>query len=174
MTKLPKEYARKLRNIRYKSTLCAVLGFNKKITDYYWINFIEEKYSFGGVIQHSSLNLHLKSAKSVFYLFTYLDKTDKFWKKSDNEILKTYISDLEKAFPNIRNSLNWKRLFRIECSKPVYEMSYKKNKIDYQSPIENLFMGGIAVFYPKIRNMGTAIEAGEELAALINDYSSGL
>lgn len=165
--KFPEEYEKKLNSIKYKSTICAVIGLDAKLSDYYWINFIDGGFSFGGVITHSALNHTIKSAKSVIYVFTYLDQEDELWKMEKNEVLGKYLSELGGVFPNIKNHVLWKELFKIRYSKPVYYANYGKYALGNKTPIENLHLGGIATFYPKIRNMGTAIETGEELAALI-------
>lgn len=172
LAKFPEEYEKKLSNIKYKSTICAVIGLNKKISDYYWINFIDGGFSFGGVIIHSSLNHLIKSAGSVIYVFTYLNQADELWKTDKDKVLEKYLSELEKAFPGIKTNVIWKELFKIKYSKPVYYANYGKGRLGFKTPMENLYLGGISTFYPKIRNMGTAIESGEELAALVERESA--
>ncbi len=169
LAKFPEEYEKRLNSIKYKSTICAVIGLDAKLSDYYWINFIDGGFSFGGVITHSVLNHSIKSVKSVIYVFTYLDHEDELWKMEKNNVLEKYLSELGGVFPNIKSHVIWKELFKIRYSKPVYYANYGKYALGHKTPIENLHLGGIATFYPKIRNMGTAIETGEELAALIDN-----
>jgi len=115
------------------------------------------------VIAHSILNPHIKSAKTILYIFKYLNSTDDLWKISDSDILDLYERELSRIYHT--GTVKWKRLFRMRFSKPVYEVGY--SRLDHKTPIENLYLGGPAIFYPKIRNMGTAIETGEKLAEIV-------
>jgi protoporphyrinogen oxidase len=167
MAEFPSGYKKKLNSIKYKSTICAVIGLDKDISDYYWINLISGNFSFGGIITHTVLNPYIKSAESVLYVFVYLDKNEALWHESDDKILDKYISELDLLF-GIRKNIKWKRLFRVEFSKPVYDMEYKDNVLGCRTPIENLYLGGTALFYPKIRNMGSAIRTGIKLSDIVD------
>jgi len=168
IVELPPDYTRKINGIKYKSTICAVIGLDRNISEYYWINFIKGNFSFGGIITHTHLNPYIRSSKAVLYVFTYLDKKDPMWSESDGVIMDRFVSEIDSVF-GIRGSVKWKRLFRVEHSKPVYDISYKNNVLDYRTPIENLYLGGVALFYPRVRNMGTAIETGLRLAEIVDE-----
>jgi protoporphyrinogen oxidase len=167
MAKFPDWYRKKTNGIKYKSTICAVIGLDNKISDYYWINFLNGNFSFGGIIAHSALNPYVKSAKSVFHVFRYLDTTDDLWKMKDKAILDKFVKELNGLF-DVEGHVKWGRVFKVKYSKPVYDTGYNRIKLDYETPYDNLFLGGIALFFPKIRNMGSAVETGEALAQLIN------
>jgi len=169
--KFPGWYEKKLKGIKYKSTICAAIGIDKDISEFYWTNFIAGNFSFGGIINHCKLNPYIKSAKSMLYVFIYLNKSDRLWKESDSKILEKFISEMDGVF-GIKGGVKWKHLFRVEHSKPVYDINYRENMLDYSTPIGNLYIGGIALFYPKIRNMGAAIKTGKDLVGIVDNDST--
>ena len=168
LTKLQKTYETRLKKIRYKSTICASIGLDKSYNKYYWTNFIDGNFTFGGILDHTKLNPYLKNASSMLYVFTYLDTSDKLWKQTDSQILKTYTSELKKIYPDIDKHILWHNIAKMKYSKPVYEIEYKDYCPNYKTPIRNLYLTGISTIYPKIRNMGSAIESGTKTGDLID------
>lgn len=163
LIELPEEYKRRLENIRYKATISAVIGLNEKLSEYYWLNFLDSNFCAGGVFDHSNLNVDM-ARKSILYVFTYLDPGDSLWKKSDEEIIKIYLDELSTIFPGLKEKLEWAKVFKLRYSKPVYEVDYPKYKPEHKTPIQGLYLAGIGLIYPKIRNMGAAIESGFKAA----------
>lgn len=169
---LPKEYRKSLENIKYRSSICATFALTEKISPFYWLNVMDlDKYPFVGVFEHGHLNSELR-CPSIMFAVKYLNSTDKFWNKSDKEIIAEFLPHLSDIFEcDIEERLLWWRLHRAQYSTPLFTPDYGKHMPGCASPIQGLYIGGISRTYPKDRYMGTALKTGTEAAeaALAHD-----
>jgi protoporphyrinogen oxidase len=160
---LPDEYRMQLSNIRYKASLCAAVALSKRVSPFYWLNVMDlGKYPFVGVFEHGHLNAELE-CPSVMFVVKYLNATDGFWRKSDQEIVEEFLLGLNRIFNcDVKEFLLWWRLHRAEYSTPLFTPNYSKFMPEIKSPIENLYIGGISRTYPRDRYIGTALQTGIE------------
>jgi protoporphyrinogen oxidase len=160
---LPQDYRKSLGNIKYKSSLCATIALTDRISPFYWLNIMDLKgYPFVGVFEHGHLNTDLKYP-SVMFVVKYLDSTNKFWLKNDQEIVDEFILNLEEIFEcDLTKRLLWWRLHRAKYSTPLFSPNYGKFMPKCESPVEGLYIGGISRTYPRDRYMGTALKTGLE------------
>jgi protoporphyrinogen oxidase len=157
---LPKNFLDSLKKVKYKSTISGVIALDRRITDYYWINLLDcPELKTGGVFNHTILNPYVNGGNSLLYVFTYVDSSDKLWSMSERELTNVYIRELEGIFKGVGTSVAWSRVFKLEYSKPVYDVGYKTYRPQTTTPVKNLFLAGIGLF-PQIRNMGNAMETG--------------
>ncbi len=165
---LPQEYKESLENIRYKSSLCAAVALSERVSPFYWLNVMDlERYPFVGVFEHGHLNKALKFP-SVMFIVKYLNSTDKFWQKTDQEITEDFLPHLSHIFDSdVGEKLLWWRLHRAEHSTPLFIPDYGKYMPNAKSPIEGLYVGGISRTYPRDRYMGTALQTGIEAAEAV-------
>ena len=92
------------------------------------------------------------------------------WNKPDEQIKQEYIASIKKFFPDLNPV--WVKVFREKYSEPVYEKDYIKYMPDVRTPVNGVYMAGIQVTFPKIRNQNTALESGEIAArAVIEDFT---
>jgi len=162
---LPKEYEDKLRNIKYKSSLCAAIALSKEVSSFYWLNIMDlEKHPFVGVFEHGHLNNNLRYP-NILFVVKYLNATDSYWQKPDQEIVEEFLSHLSEIFDcNMKEQVLWWRLHRAEYSTPLFTPYYSKYMPQATSPVNGLYIGGISRTYPRDRYMGTAFETGIEAA----------
>jgi len=160
---LPQEYRKSLKKIKYKSSLCLALASSKRISPFYWLNIMDrEKYPFVGIFEHGHLNAELKYP-SVMFVVKYLNYTDKFWQRSDKEIVEEFFQNLNDIFDcEVEENLLWWRLHRAKYSTPLFIPNYGKYVPAAKSPIKGLYIGGISRTYPRDRYMGTALQTGIE------------
>lgn len=160
---LPKGKKQILKKIKYKSLVCMVIGSKSVITPYYWNVFIKPKMKFGGLFHHTALYPQGGiNGEKLYYLFTYLDDTDPFFKESDSKILEVYLKDIKKINPNFEFS--WMKIFKIKYSSPIYTMDYENIPIKLT---DSLYLTGIYRKYPSTRTMNTAAKSGLETANYI-------
>ncbi|MBX5327180.1 MAG: FAD-dependent oxidoreductase [Candidatus Bathyarchaeia archaeon] len=162
---LPDEYRRSLENIRYKASLCAAVGLSRRVSPFYWLNVMDlDRHPFVGVFEHGHLNTELKYP-SVMFVVKYLNSTDSFWQKPDQEIIEEFLSHLNEVFDcDVKEHLLWWRLHRAEYSTPLFTPNYSKFMPETKSPVEGLYVGGISQTYPRDRYMGTALQTGMAVA----------
>ena len=58
-------------------------------------------------------------------------------------------------------------MFREKYAEPIYDKEFSDYKPDYITPVNGLYMTGIQVTHPKIRNMNSALLSGEEISRII-------
>ncbi len=164
---ISKELKEKMEKIKYLSCTCLTVGLNKKFTDRYWINILEKDVPVSAIFCRS--NLYEDSApqgKSVMYIITYMKHGEEFWFKSDEEIKKAYIDYAERVFPGFRQAIEWERLAKLEWVEAIYDMDYENPPI---TDGNGFYFAGIYRFFPKIRNVASALESGIEAAEKILD-----
>ena len=132
---------------------------------HYWINLFNERVHV--IYQHSLIIDKYKT--KVTWCVRYGGSVEDI-SKSDEEIKELYLGVLKKYFPNM--NLKWCLVFRENYAEPVYDKDYVKYAPTYKTPVEYLYMAGIQVTFPKIRNMNVALESGEKVAQYIIDDSN--
>jgi len=160
-TGLPKEYSAQLAKLRY----CPCIGVAFGTEDFlkpgtYWINLFGERIHM--IMQHSVLcdSYPWKVNWCLRYGGSEADLN-----LSDAEIKKEYLGFVTKYFPD--SKVVWAGVFREKYAEPIYDSNYASHKPDFTTPVDGLFMAGIQVTFPKIRNMNSALESGETAAKII-------
>lgn len=165
---LPQDYMNNIKKLRYTP----VVGLAFATQDFldpkhYWINLFQERIHV--IYQHSLIIDKYKS--KITWCVRYGGSTEDIT-KSDEEIKKLYLEVIKKYFPNMK--LNWCLVFREKYAEPIYDKDYVKYAPTYKTPLNNLYMAGIQVTFPKIRNMNVALESGEKVAEIIDKDNSKL
>jgi len=167
--KLPKEYVRKFA-FTFETSVCVILGLDKRLFDYYWINMIEPALKFGAVIEHTNF-MPLRDYKDhIVYLASYTDKDSKLLKMSAKEVLRLYLADLQRVAPDLKlKDVKWWRV----CVSPNSVLVYKKGvttkvrRMGRKTPIKNLFVCGAFNSYPE-GSINESVKGGMECAKLVN------
>lgn len=159
---LPAAYASKLKNIKYCRNICVDIGYQENLGDYYWLNCFDSE--FGGIIEHT--NLADIYPFKMAWIFKYAP-SNKLWNMKDDEIAKLFIKGAQKIYPRLK--VDWYRVFRSEHASPLYDIDYAKFAPGYETPVKNLFFSGVALTYPKIRTMNTALISGIKTAEIIKE-----
>ncbi len=166
-----KELKERMEKIKYLSCSCLAVGLNKKFTDRYWINILEKDVPVSAIFCRS--NLYEDSApqgKSVMYIITYMKHGEDFWFKSEDEIKKAYTDYAERIFPGFKQAIEWERLAKLEWVEAIYDMDYENPPI---TDGNGFYFAGIYRFFPKIRNVASALESGIEAAEkILEDFGS--
>jgi protoporphyrinogen oxidase len=159
----PKTYVDKIKKVRYCPVIGLVFGtenFLKK--GVYWFNLLQERVHV--IIQHSVLAD--KYNDKINWCVRY-GGSEADWKLSDDEIKNIYMKDVTKYFSNA--DVKWIKVFKEKYGEPIYDVNYLRYKPDYRTPLNYVYMAGIQVTCPKIRNMDVALESGELVANIIID-----
>jgi len=159
---IPKDYRERLSRIKYCSCVCVTYGADSFLSKHYWLNVLMEDIHM--IIQHSMLFDDYED--KVGWVLRY-GGSEKDFGLSDDEIKQKYSGVVKRYFPNV--GFNWMRVFRERYASPIYDKNYFKNKPDYKAPLKWLYHTGIAVTYPKIRNMNTALMSGLKVARIVKE-----
>lgn len=170
VSKIPKEYSKKLEKINYQSVVCATFLLKKSLSEIYWLNISDEDIPFGGVIEHTNFIPKEEYGNfSVVYLFNYIQKEkDEIYNLSDKKLIKIYKKGLKEIFPNFHDNLIENCfIHKDDFATPVYVKNYSKIKPEFETPIKNLFLANTSQIYPFDRTMNNSVKLGKEIAEKI-------
>ncbi|OGI15902.1 hypothetical protein A3K63_00890 [Candidatus Micrarchaeota archaeon RBG_16_49_10] len=159
------EFRKKISDINYQGALCIIVGLDRKVTDFYWINIIDESL-IGAIIEHTNFQSIEKYKDHILYLASYPDFRSHLWKLSDKGIFEEYFKELRRLFPYIkRQNLKWWKVSKSKKAGIIYETNYQKKVIGHETPVKGFYIGGMFNGYPE-RSIENSVIAGEELAKL--------
>lgn len=150
-----------LPDVRYQSSVCALIALKNSMSDVYWVNSIGT--TFGAIIEHTNFMPFEDYGENLIYLASYTTPNSGFFMREDKEILKIFLSDLKKFGVEERDLL-WSKVFKAKYSGPIYERGYSKKITPYRVA-EGFYIAGMTSEpnYPE-RSMNGSIKAGKEVA----------
>jgi len=158
---IPAEALSQLKSVKYRACLCLLLRLEQKISNYYWVNVLDETIPFVACFEYGNLNPDLN--EGLVYSVAYTDVSSPLWLSDDKKIYEEFISGLEAVFGSVPHVKSW-YLFRSEWGTPIYEVGYKNVEIN---PHPRLYFAGVYRAFPEIRSSGPAIRTGVEAAQKI-------
>jgi len=172
--KIPETYSKKIKNIKYQGAVCLILGLNKKLSNIYWINILEQNSPFRAIIEHTNFHEKKDYGTNVIYLASYYSLDSKIWNKKDSEIKKEFIQNFKKLFPNIKD----KDIIIQVLSKEKYagiliKKGFFKDILSFKTPYKNLFILGMFNIYPE-RALGSQIKLAKKFLLQKKEQISSL
>jgi protoporphyrinogen oxidase len=156
----------KLPEIKYQSSVCALLGCERSLTEnIYWTNIADE-LSFGAVIEHTNFMPIEDYGEHLIYLASYSTPDGWLFNLDNEEITKLFLSDLERLGMK-KEDVKWTEIFKAKYSGPIYEKGYLRKITPYKIS-GGFFIAGMTSKsnYPE-RSMNGSIKAGKEVAEVI-------
>lgn len=161
----PGDYGRKIRELRYRGSICVVLGMKKRLTDYYWINLMNGGLKFDALIEHTNFQCAENYGEHIIYMASYPDKGSLIWDSNDKDVIKKYLESLKNLFPEFEDgNINWAKVFRSRTADIVYYTGIKRKLPDIETPVGNLFIGGMFNAYPQ-RSLNMCAEIAHKCVA---------
>jgi len=169
LCEFPADYAEKALYTKYKSNICMTIVTRQQISDYYWITVAEHDAPFVLFIEHTNLVKDpAYGDKHIIYLSRYIDESDPFWKTPDDEIQKVFFDYLGRLFPGFkRESVTDSYINRAVYAQPVIGLNYSRHILPFETPIQGLYLAGMAQIYPEDRGQNYAVNMGKKIAGMI-------
>lgn len=169
---LPDSYMKKVRDVRYKADLCLVMRLSESLSPYYWTTVCDD-LPFVLVIEHTRLTGLREYGGHIVYLSRYLDPSDPLWTESDGTIFRRFTDGLEILYPGFSRSLvqDW-RVTRTRYAQPVILRDYSDRMPEMRTPVDGVFLAGMAQIYPEDRGMNYAIRLADEASDGVLDFLS--
>jgi protoporphyrinogen oxidase len=154
-----------LPEIRYQSSICALLSAEKPLSDLYWINV--DNAVFGAIIEHTNFMPLEDYGEHLIYLASYSTPDGWLFNLSEKELANLYLKEIER-FGLKRRDVKWIKVFKAKYSAPIYEKGYLKKIIPYRTKLNGFYIAGLVSppNYPE-RSMNGSIKAGLEVAEVI-------
>lgn len=160
------EYQQLLAKTQYQPAICLLLGLKRQVTPgYYWTNLLMNDCAFGALIEQTQfISPENYGGMHLAYLASYVPQTSPLLTAPENELKEHYLSDLKRLFPHIsQEDILWVRVGRLRTAGIIYTTGIKSSILPYETPVKNLFMGGLFNSYPE-RTIDTSIKIGRILA----------
>ena len=163
-SKINNSVVHKYKNLSYVACVCVIFKTRKKITNNFWTNINDERFSIPGIIEMSNLrDLPNHITYIPFYIPddhpNYLRKNEEFIKEAWN-CLRTINKKLKKS-DLIASHCN-----RYRFAQPVCGVNHKSN-LPSQEPFPGLFTVDTSAYYPEDRGISESIDFGRNLVRKI-------
>lgn len=158
---ISEDYIKQVSRVKYCP--CVGIAFaTKELLDKnnYWINLFQEDVHV--IMQHSWLIDKYKN--KISWCLRY-GGSEEDLKLTDEQVREKYFKVIKKYFPS--SEILWSKVFREQYAEPIYDKEFSDYKPDYITPVNGLYMTGIQVTHPRIRNMNSALLSGEEVGKII-------
>jgi len=166
---LPQDYRDPLAAIDYAANLCMILALDRPLSEMYWMNVSDERFPFGGIIEHTNLVPPERYEGShVAYITRYLPREHEHYGMTDDELLDAYAPFLAEVAPGFDRS--WvQRLWvtRSDYAAPITPVGYGRRVPPLATPVPGLFMGNMCQLYPEDRGVDCGVILGHKVAALV-------
>jgi len=161
-------YRERLRRIKYKANICALVSLKKPLSNYYWTTVADRRLPFVAVIEHTRIIPPDAYGTHIVYLTRYLDESDPLFSAPDVDIRSAFLKGLGEMHGLNEDDVTGFFVHRSRFSQPVITQRYSEVKPDYQTPVDGLFLACMAQIYPEDRGMNYAIREGRNVASLMN------
>ena len=168
---LPGEYMDKLQSFKGIGAVNMVLELDAPFlpNDVYWLNICDESFPFLAVVEHTHyVDKFHYNGSCIVYVGNYLPSDHPYFSLSDEELLNTYDSALEKISPGYRAHILSKTVFRVPFAQPIVTQNFSKHILPFQTPLKNVFLANIQQVYPWDRGTNFAVEMGKKVAWYID------
>ena len=150
--------------LSYVACACVILKTRKKITNNFWTNINDSRFSIPGIIEMSNLR-NLK--ENITYIPFYMPKKHPDYLRDDESFKKDAWECVKAINPNLKN----KDLISSHCSRykyaqPICEKNFK-DKLPDQEPFKGIFTVDTTAYYPEDRGISESIDFGRNLVKKI-------
>ena len=144
--------------------VCIILKTKKKITDNFWTNINDERFSIPGIIEFSNLT---NKEPYITYVPFYMPKDLKDYSDSD----EIFISKSIECLKAVNKHFEEKDIIDVHCSR--YEFAQPISKVNHfqnlppMNPVKNLWTIDTSIYYPEDRGISESIDYGRKLVKKI-------
>jgi len=162
-------YIARLRSIKYRAELCAVLLIKGSLSPYYWLNISQKEVPFTGLMEHTNLiSKDRYSENDIIYLSRYISPDEARYNMNSDELINLYSGHIKDIFPEFDSSkIRQGFIFRDLYAQPVVTRGHKERMPDEVSPVGNIFINNTSQIYPEDRGMSPGIRRSFELAGIV-------
>lgn len=171
----PQHYHDFLNQRRYLGIVSPLMVLDRPLTGYWTINMTDDRFPFTGVIETTAyIDPRHVGGYHLVYLPKYTAPDSSLLNASDEEIRETWLSNLERMFPDFdRRSVRYFLVNRERFVEPIHELSSRHLIPPVKTSVEGLYLVTTAQIYPDLTN-GEAVARHASAAAqtVVEDLST--
>jgi protoporphyrinogen oxidase len=151
-------------NMDYQGVVSGVFLLEKPLSRYYWMPIVDSGATCQGVVEMSNLvPLDRSQGLYVTYLVNYTHRESDLFKKTDDEMLDLYRSDLAKLFPDAGRTIVDQFIFRAPFVEPIWPLGYNSLRPPTTVVPGRLYLASTAQVYPNVNSWNSCCEVVEEM-----------
>jgi protoporphyrinogen oxidase len=151
-------------NMDYQGVVSGVFLLEKPLSRYYWMPIVDSGATCQGVVEMSNLvPLDRSQGLYVTYLVNYTHRESDLFKKTDDEMLEIYRSDLAKLFPDAGRTIVDQFIFRAPFVEPIWPLGYNSLRPPTTVVPGRLYLASTAQVYPNVNSWNSCCEVVEEM-----------
>lgn len=166
---LPESYRERLLRLKGLGAINMVLRLKEQFLkdNTYWLSICEKNSPIMAIVEHTNFmdKAHYNNEHLV-YLGNYLPPDHRYFKMSDEQLLKEYDPFLKRIQADYKKSLTGFKKFAVPFAQPIIPLNYSKIIPPFETPLANVYLANIQQVYPWDRGTNYAIELGEKVAKL--------
>ncbi len=154
-------------NQRSIPCVCVILKTKKKITNNFWTNINDERFSIPGIIEFSNLN---DIEPYITYVPFYMPKDRPEYSRPDESFIEDSIScllALNKDFD--KSDVIDSHCSRYEFAQPISKINHFKN-LPPINPAKNFWTVDTSIYYPEDRGISESIDYGRNMVKKVIEY----
>lgn len=172
---LPDSYMAKLTDKVYLSAVLVILQLTRQLSPHYWTYVGDRSLPFLGIIEHTNFipAEHYGGAHLV-YLTNYLERGDRFYEMSGEELYREYLPHLRKINPAFDES--WVENYhhhKVDAAQPIVTRGYSASIPDHRTPVPGLYLANTTQIYPEDRGTNYSVRMGRRVAAMMMEDARG-
>jgi len=146
-------------NIEYFGAVCVILELTESLSPVYWLNVADQKFPFGGIIEHTQfISSENYNKRHVVYLSKYFSMDEEIARMSNTGIEDLMLGHLKVIFPKFdHKNIIKTHVFRSNTAATVCDLNFSEKVPFVKSEIENLFICNMAHVYPDERSVNNSI-----------------
>ncbi len=167
---LTTDETQRLNGVSYQGIVCASALVRNRLSPFYVTNLLDDDLPFTGVIEMTTLvDPATFGGRHLLYLPRYTHSDDPLFERSDAEIEESYVSALERMFPQFRRSHDL-LAFRVSRVRHVHALStlhYSKLLPSVTTSIRGLFLANSAHIVNGTLNVNETVKLADSVAASV-------
>tara|TARA_Y100000589_G_scaffold295215_1_gene301470 strand:+ start:121 stop:1428 length:1308 start_codon:yes stop_codon:yes gene_type:complete len=154
----------KYQNLKYVSCACVILKTRKKITNNFWTNINDSRFSIPGIIEISNLR---NLSEHITYIPYYMPENHPDYSRHDD----LFKSEAWNCVKSINKNLKDDDLIIAKCNRyrfaqPVCGTNYKET-LPKKEPFTGFFTVDTSAYYPEDRGISESVKFGRNLVRKI-------
>ena len=154
----------KLNDIDYLGIVCASMLLSKPISPYYATNITDKWVPMTAVVEMSNIvDRDELGGKSLVYLPKYVPANHPLFKKSDEEIRASFVSALEKMYPEFsRDQIVDFKLSRTRLVMAIPTLNYSQKLPEQKTSVPGMYLVNSSYILKGNLNVNETIEIAED------------
>ena len=148
----------------YQGVVSGVFLMRRPLSPYYWMPIVASGATAQGLIEMSNLvPLERSDGLYVNYLVNYTHRTSPLYAKTDEELLDGYEADLANLFPDAKDAIVDRFLFRAPFVEPLWSLGYSDKRPPTTVIPGKLYLAGTSQVYPNVNSWNSCCQVVDEM-----------